>query len=74
MLDEVESGWVGLGWVVSTVGNLFLFRFYSSHCFYRRRMRAYQYSAFSVLDAMYCTADTTPTPRVGTGRRRRFLD
>jgi hypothetical protein len=29
---------------------LFRFGFYSSHCIYRRRMRTYQYTAFTVVD------------------------
>jgi hypothetical protein len=29
---------------------LFRFRFYSSHCIYRRRMRTYMHTAFIVLD------------------------
>jgi len=29
---------------------LFRFRFYSSHCIYRTRLRAYQHIAFTVLD------------------------
>jgi hypothetical protein len=52
----------------------FRFRFYSSHCIYRRRMRIYQYTAFTVLDK-YDTlyAIHKSDAGVGSGRRRRFL-
>jgi hypothetical protein len=51
------------------------FSIFSSHCMYRRRMRTYQYTAFSVLDrydTLYAVHKSDAS--VGSGRRRRFLD
>jgi hypothetical protein len=55
--------------------SVFRFRFSSSHCIYRRRMRTYQYTAFTVLDrydALYAVHKSDAG--VDSGRRRRFLD
>jgi hypothetical protein len=52
---------IALGWVGSTVGKMFRFRFYSSHYIHRRRMGTYQHTAFADLD-IYFTADTKATP------------
>jgi hypothetical protein len=52
-----------------------LYRFYSSHGIYRRRMRSYQDTALAVLDR-YDTlhGGHKSDAGVGLGRRRRLLD
>jgi hypothetical protein len=52
-----------------------LFRFYSSQCIYRRRMRTYQRIAFTALDRSdILYGGHKSDAGVGSGRRRRFLD
>jgi hypothetical protein len=56
-------------------GSLVSFSIFSSHCIYRRRMRTYQYTAFTVLDrygTLYAVHKSDAA--VGSGRRRRNLD
>jgi hypothetical protein len=57
----------------STIGNMFRFLFYSSYCIYRRRMRTYQHTAFTVLDR-YDIFYGGHKSDAGVGLGRRFLD
>jgi hypothetical protein len=80
-LPDVEfcKVWVSLGYVrlgsKYSRQDLFRFRFYSSHCIYRRRMCSYQHTAFTVFyryDTLYTGHKSDAS--VGLGRRRRYLD
>jgi len=69
----VGLGTVSLGWKYSRY-DLFRFRFYSSHSMYRRRIRTYQHTAFTVLDRydiLYGGHESDAAG--GSGRRRRLL-
>jgi hypothetical protein len=67
-------GEVRLGWKSSRY-DVFRFRFYTSDCIYRRRMRTYQQTAWTDLDTYDVLYGGHKTDAgVGLGSRRRFLD
>jgi len=78
-LGFARFGWVyvRLGYVTLAVesGRFVLFRFYSSHCIYRRRMRSYQDTASAVLDRYdILYGGHKSDAGVGSGRCRRFVN